>query len=151
MSKLYENYRTDRGAESTGVWIEDSGAAFKLARMGGANVKFQRAMTAAMKPYMREIQLGVIDDAVLEPVLRRVFIETILLDWRWTEISEDGNTQTVHDHEIPGPDDLPVAFNSDNAVKLFADLPDLYARLRTEAQSYANYRAATLAVASKNS
>ncbi len=150
MSKLYDNYATDKSAESTGVWIEDSGAAFKLARMGGANIKFQRAMTAAMKPYMREIQLGVIDDAILEPVLRKVFIDTILLDWRWTEVADD-STETVHEHEITGADDLPVAFNADNAVKLFADLPDLYARLRTEAQSYANYRAATLKVASKNS
>jgi hypothetical protein len=149
MSKLYDNYATDKSAESTGVWIEDSGAAFKLARMGGANIKFQRALTTAMKPYMREIQLGVIDDAVLEPVMRKVFIDTILLDWRWTDTQEDG-TAVVHEHEIPGADDLPVAYNADNAVKLFADLPDLYARLRTEAQSYANYRAATLAVASKN-
>lgn len=149
MSKLYDNYATDKTAESIGVWIEDSGAAFKLARMGGANVKFQRAMAAAMKPYMREIQLGVIDDAILEPVFRKVFIDTILLDWRWSEDNGDG-TFTVHEHEVPGPDDLPMQFNSDNAVKLFSDLPDLYSRLRTEAQSYANYRASTLSVASKN-
>jgi hypothetical protein len=145
MSKLYDNYQTDKAAELNGVWIDDSGASFKLARMGGANTKFQKAMTAAMKPYMREIQLGVIDDAALDPILRKVFIDTILVDWKWTD--EDG---TVHEHEIPGADDMPVAFSSDAAVKLFADLPDLYSRLRTEAQSYANFRASTLAVAAKN-
>ena len=150
MSKLYDNYATNKTAESSGVWIDDSGASFKLARMGGANVKFQRAMTAAMKPFMREIQLGVIDDAVLEPVLRKVFIDTILIDWKWTETDDVSGAVTVHEHEIPGADDLPVAFNADAAVKLFTDLPDLYARLRNEAQSYANFRASSLAVAAKN-
>lgn len=150
MSKLYDNYATDKGAESTGVWIVDSGAEFKLARMGGANIKFQRAMTAAMKPFMREIQLGVADDATLEPVLRKVFIDTILLDWRWTEVNDETGEVTTHEHELQGPDDMPLAFNPDNAVKIFTDLPDLYARLRNEAQSYANFRAAALNAASKN-
>lgn len=142
MSNLYSNYKTDKGAEATGVWIDDSGASFKLARMGGANVKFQRAMTVAMKPYMREIQLGVIDDATLEPVLKKVFIDTILLDWK--NVTAESNAET------PDVDGAAIDFNADAAMKLFADLPDLYARLRTEAQSYANYRAATLNVAAKN-
>jgi len=142
MSKLYDNYLTDKGAEATGVWIDDSGASFKLARMGGANVKFQRAMTTAMKPYMREIQLGVIDDTALEPIVRKVFAETILLDWK--------NVTGPSNPETPDVDGDPIDFSSDAAIKLFADLPDLYARLRTEAQSYANFRASSLAVASKN-
>lgn len=142
MSKLYDNYQTDKGAESTGVWIDDSGASFKLARMGGANTKFQRAMTAAMKPYMREIQLGVIDDAALEPILRKVFIDTILVDWKG--VTGPSNPET------PDVEGDPIPFSADAAVQLFADLPDLYSRLRTEAQSYANFRASTLAVASKN-
>lgn len=142
MSKLYDNYLTDKGVESTGVWINDSGASFKLARMGGANIKFQRSMTAAMKPYMREIQLGVIDEATLEPVMRKVFVETILIDWK--DVTGPSNPET------PDVDGEAVPFGADAAVKLFSDLPDLYARLRTEAQSYANYRASSVSVAAKN-
>lgn len=132
---LYTAYKTDKTAEANGVWYEDSGARFKLARMGGANTRYQRALTAAMKPHMREIQLGVLDESTIEPITKRVFLDTILLGW-------EGVTDEA---------EQPLEFNRDNAVKLFDDLPDLYARLRDQAGSYANYRAATLQDASKNS
>jgi len=135
MSKLYDAYATSKDAEANGIWVSEPGGRFKLARMGGANTKYQRALTAAMKPYMREMQLGLLDEATVEPIMRKVFLDTILLDWE-IEADDDGT---------PGP-----AFNVDNATKLFADLPDLYAALREKAGSYANYRAASIQDAAKN-
>lgn len=154
MSRLYDTYRTDKSAEASGVWYEDSGVEFLLARMGGANTKFQKAMTTALKPYMREIQLGMVDETTVEEASRKVFLDHILLDWRWTEKVEaagDAPAATVvHAHEIPGEDDLPVKFSRAAADKLFDDLPDLYTRLREQSQSYANYRVLALQAASKN-
>lgn len=134
MSKLYDMYKTDKSAEEKGVWVDEGPSRFKLARMGGANTRYQKALTAAMKPHMREMQLGLLDESVAEPIMRKVFIETVLLDW----------------DNVDGEDDLPMTFSRDNATKLFDDLPDLYTRLREQAGSYANYRAAALQEAAKN-
>jgi hypothetical protein len=145
MSKLYEAYRTDKSAEANGVWVREGDAEFCIARMGGANTKYQRALTAAMKPHMREMQLGMLDEAIAEPIMRKVFIETVLLGWRYTD-----EKSVLHEDEVLDEQDAPLLFNQENAEKLFADLPDLYARLREQAGSYANYRAALLADLSKN-
>lgn len=128
MSKLYSAYKTDKIAEEKGVWVPESGSKFLLARMGGANTRYQRALALAMKPHMREVQLGLIDEATAEPIMRKVFIDTVLLDWQ----------------EVADENDVPMDFSAANADKLFADLPDLYSRLREEAGSYANYRAEAL-------
>jgi hypothetical protein len=134
-SGLYEAYETSKNAERDGVWVEDvGGARFLVSRMGGSNSKFQKALTAAMKPHLREIQLNIIDNEALEPVMRKVFIDTILLDWEF-----------VTDRE-----GAVLAFSKENAAKLFNDLPDLYSRLREQASNYTNFRASALKVASGN-
>jgi len=135
MSALYEAYETNKDAERNGVWIEEvGGARFQVSRMGGANSRYQKALAAAMKPYMREIQLGMVDNDMLEPVMRKVFIDTILIGWEGVKNRLDET----------------VDFTKANAEVLFTDLPDLYARLRDSASNYTNFRAVNLKVASGN-
>lgn len=130
---LYNTYETNKSAEENGVWYEDSGVCVKLARMGGANTRYQKALTAAMKPHLREINLGLADDATIEKKMRKVFINTIMLEWDATE--EDG---------------LSIPLNENTVGALFDALPDFYVRLRDFASSYANYRAAELEAAAGN-
>lgn len=145
-SKLYDAYKTDKDAEQNGVWTDpEAGVSFKLARMGGANSKYQRALAQAMKPHMREAQLGLLEESVADPIMQKVFIETVLLGWK--SYDDEGKEK---DGVIDGPDGQPLSFSKDNAKKLFSDLPDLYMRLREYASSYANFRSAVLAEASKN-
>ena len=134
-SALYEAYETDKKAEREGVWVEEvGGARFLLSRMGGSNAKFQKGLTAAMKPHLREIQLGIVDTEALEPIMKKVFVDTILLGWEFVT-DRDGGI---------------LDFSKENAEKLFKDLPDLYARLREQASTYTNYRAAALKAAAGN-
>lgn len=134
-SGLYAAYQTDKDAERDGVWLDEAGGArFLIARMGGSNVKFQKALTAAMKPYTRELQLNIADNDALEPVMKKVFIDTILLDWEF----------------VPGEDGTLLDFTKENAEKILKDLPDLYARLREQATAYTNYRAAAIKDIAKN-
>lgn len=134
-SALYAAYETSKPAESNGIWCDDvGGSKFKLARMGGANVRFQKALAKAMKPFTREIQLGLAENEVLDPVMREVFIETVLLDWEG----------------VTGRDGAVLPFSKEAAEKLFADLPDLYTRLREQAQAYTNFRAAALQAVAGN-
>jgi hypothetical protein len=145
MSRIYDAFKTSKDAEQNGVWINIPGGRFKLARMGGANLKFQRALQAATRPMMREIQMGLADDAALDKIMRKVFVDTVLLDWESDD--DDGKTR---EHQIDGDDDLPLMFSKDAAYKLFDDLPDAYAQLREQASSYSNYRAAAVENIAKN-
>lgn len=143
MSRLYDAYKTSAKAEQEGVWVPLAGARFKLARMGGANLKYQRALTAATRPHMREIQLGQADEKALEAIMLTVFIETILIDW---ENVEEPGVEPNELGEVPM-----VPCNKDTARKLFTDLPDLYVQLREQAQQFANYLASSVELAAKNS
>lgn len=139
-TRLYDAYKTSGSAEQTGVWVPLAGARFKLARMGGSNVKFQRALSAATRPHLREIQLGMADEKALEEIMLKVFIDTILLDW-------DG----VEDPDSLDEPPASLPFNKDNAKRILSDLPDLYNQLREQAQSFANFLASSVEVAAKNS
>lgn len=134
MSGLYDLYATDKAAEKEGVWVAKGDAQFKLARMGGANGRYQRDLTQVMKPHLREAQLGLMDNAVAEALLQKVFIDTVLLDWK----------------NVAGADGAELPFNKENATKLLKDLPDLYLELRESASNYASFRASTLETAVKN-
>ncbi len=127
---LYSTFKTDPKLEREGVLLEygeDSQkrpVTIRVSRAGGSNVLFQKRLEAAVKPYRRQIQLDVMDTKQLERIVRQVFAETVVLGWENVE-DKDGN---------------PLPFTVDNCVKLFTDLPDLYADVQAQAQSAALFR-----------
>lgn len=139
MSNLYKKFKTNSKLEIEGIIAEyadgtDAPASFKLARAGGGNVNFAKAMERAGRPYRRAILSGNLDAKVAEKMYREVFAETVILGWSNVE-GADG----------------PIAFSKDNAVKLLEDLPDLYADLREQANDASLFREEVLEAALGNS
>ena len=125
MANLFEMFGTDKALETEGIWYEfDKETKFRLARAGGANMRFAKALEAKTRPYRRQIENGTIDNDLANSLLREAFAETVLLDWKG----------------VSGPDGVALEYSAANAVKLFEQLPDLFTELQNEATRLSNFR-----------
>ena len=131
---LYEMYETDIGKETSGFWHDmpkPSKASFLLARAGGANMKFVKAMEVKSRPHRG--RGGALEDTSLDAdvdvelatgLTREAFAETIVLDWKG----------------VVDRNDKKVNWSKEASVKLLNDLPDLYIELRDVASKVSNFR-----------
>lgn len=140
MSSLYKTFKTDKNLETAGVDLsygENSKGEemlITIARAGGGNKAFQKAMAAKTRPLRRQIETDTASDQVLTKIVIEVYAETVVLDWKGIE-DEHGN-------------DLP--FSKENVIKLFTDLPDFFADVRSQAQEISIFRADIMEAVAKN-
>lgn len=131
MSSLYKQFQTDAELEKTGLWLEygpnskGNEQRIRIARAGGANSQFQKRMEALTKPYRRQIQTEIIATEMVQKLIRQAYAETVVLGWE----------------NIEGPDGADMPFNVENCIKLFTDLPDLFADVQEQAQRAVLFRA----------
>lgn len=127
---LYKLFKTNENLETDGVWLEygqtEKGEPIriKIARAGGHNSAFSKALEKATRPYRKAIQTGMLDNKTADKLYKEVFADTVVLDWI----------------NVEGPDGQPMEFKRENVLKLFEDLPDLFADLREQANNVALFR-----------
>ena len=127
---LYKLFKTDENLETDGIWLEygqtEKGepVRIKIARAGGHNSSFSKALEKATRPYRKAIQTGMLDNKTADKLYKEVFADTVVLDWI----------------NVEGPDGKPMEFKRENVLKLFEDLPDLFADLREQANHVALFR-----------
>lgn len=137
---LYTQFKTDGALEKEGILLEygvtDDGKpiTIRIARAGGANKQYERRMEAEVKPYRRMIQNETIENAVIQRILKKVYAETIVLGWE----------------NVQGQDGKPMAFNVENCIQLFEDLPDLFRDIQEQSQRAALFRAEIREADAKN-
>lgn len=128
---LYNQFGTDKKVEKEGVILQYGNTAggkpiqIKICRAGGANVAYNKAMEAKTKPYRRQLQNGTLDIEVMTSILREVYADTVVIGWS----------------NVEGADGKPMAFTRENVIKLFTDLPELFADVQEQATNLALFRA----------
>lgn len=128
---LYNQFGTDKKVEKEGVILQygntDDGKPIqiKICRAGGANVAYNKAMETKTKPYRRQLQNGTLDIEVMTSILREVYADTVVIGWS----------------NVEGADGKPMAFTRENVIKLFTDLPELFADVQEQATNLALFRA----------
>lgn len=131
---MYKQFRTDPKLESTGIVVDYGDFRVTVARAGGTNRKFARAMEAKSRPYRRRIQTETLDNDLANRLLREVYAETLILKW---EVRVDGKWATG----IENPDGgTPLPFNPKNVEAVLVELPDLFADLQDQSTSMRLYR-----------
>jgi len=140
MTSLYSQFKSDTEREKRGVILEygfnsaGKPITIRIARAGGANTAFAKRMEAKTKPYRRQIQTETIDQQIAEKMVREVYAETVVLGWE----------------NVEGPDGEPLDFNTENVIKVFTDLPDLFKDIQEQSQRSALFRAELLDVDAGN-
>lgn len=147
---LSQQYATDTQKEQNGVEMTmfDSPNAdgtfpkFVIARMGGSNKAFIKAMEAATRPYRRQIEMKVMDQELAKKLYMEVFADTILKSWADIDLADvTGNEQDKG---------TKASFNKTSAIALMNRLPELYSLLESFSAEMANYRLAGLEDDAKN-
>src|SRR3546814_10059117 len=70
MANIYKMFQTDKGLETEGIWYNfDKTTGFRLARAGGANMKFVKALEERTRPYRRQIEDNTIDPELANGLL----------------------------------------------------------------------------------
>lgn len=137
---LFKNYATDSAKEANGVTVpfgtNDDGTeiSFVIARLGGGNKAYAKALEAAQKPYRRQIQLKTMDTELHEKIFRDVFAATIIKGWS----------------NVRDADEKEISFTSKNAAILLEKLPNLYDELFAQSQNLELFRSDTVEEDEKN-
>lgn len=138
---LSSQFKTNKTAEVEGVEVQyslnkdGSFSTFRISRMGRSNKNYTKALERATRPYRRVIELGTMDNEIAESLFMKVFVESVLIDWKNIPLSDvTGNDR----------DEGYAPYSRENAVKLFNRLPDLYEDLQEKANSAAMFREDTM-------
>jgi hypothetical protein len=137
---LYKQFKTDERIEQSGVWLEYGNSSngkpvrILIARAGGKNSRYVKTLETKFKPFRRQFQNETMENDQANRLLIEVYAESVVLGWENVE-DEKGT---------------PLAFNKDNVVKLFTDLPDLFTDVREQAMKQALFKADISEADSKN-
>lgn len=142
---MFKSLATDSDLEKNGKWVEPFGPkeegfpAFLIARMGGANNKYQRSIQQRLRKYQRMVNAqkdnpsdGTIK--LVEEQMKEAFVEGVLLGW-----------ENVFD-----ANDVALPFTKENALKVVTKLPQVYETLLGLAQDYSTFREEDIEAAAKN-
>lgn len=141
MKSIYSQFKMDGKLEQEGIWLEygqlEDGTPIrvKIARAGGGNIAFNKALEKATRPHKKALQHNALDSKVAERIYREVFADTVILDWQG----------------ITGQNGEMIPFNRENVLKVLEDLPEFFSDLREQAHAAANYRLDELEGDLKNS
>lgn len=133
---LYTMFKTDEKHEKQGVWIEYGRTAptaeapeglpirIKLARAGGKNVGFNKALEKATRPYRKQIQAGSVSTETIEALYRECMVDHVIIGWE--------NVSDATGAVLP--------YNRANVLRVLTDLPDLYRDLKEQSNDMSLFR-----------
>lgn len=132
---LYDQFKMDMDAETKGVLVSygDAGR-FRIARAGGQNMAYTKALEEFQERYERQIALRVLDNETATRELAKIYARTVIIGW------ESGPEDDPRVGVIPGPDGNDLEFTYENCIQLLTDLPDLFADLRDHSNNLKLYR-----------
>jgi hypothetical protein len=129
-SSFGKMFATSKHTEVEGIWINygtnDLGEPLEIrvARAGGANKAFASRHEVLTKPYRRLIQADQMDKTVMEGIMRQLYAETVVKDWRGV-ITEDGDA---------------IPFSTEAVIEQFEQYPDLFSDIVDNSMKIALYR-----------
>lgn len=139
---IWGAFETDTKKVTEGVWLDfvstpnrdGTVPGFCVAHMDENNPEYAAEAERRLAHLRRDVDAGLMTNALAVPIMRKLFAERILLDWR-----------NVHDK-----DGNAIEFTKENAEKFLTALPQLYKMLLAEAQKLQNFRAGSIEVTAKN-
>lgn len=132
---MYTQFKTDVQLEQKGIIIDYGDFRVTVARAGGGNKKFARALEAKTKPLRRAIQTETLSNERGDEVLQEVYAEAVVLLW---ETKVDGKWQKGIENPVEGGKLLP--FSAANVLATFKALPEIFADLREQAARMVLFR-----------
>lgn len=133
---IYDQYKTVDDVITIKFKANDDGSipSFKITRASRSNTLWAKTFESKTRPFKNEIADGTIVESEANRINIEIFVTAILQGWDNIQ-DETGKL---------------ITYSYDNAIKLFTDLPDLFAKLSFESAKMDNFLAANLKVDTKN-
>jgi len=133
---IYDIFGTDKSAEQDGIILEyGKGLEIRIARAGGSNTKFEKAVQQKMRKYGLQAKHDLLDNEQMREVMREVLAETVVLGWK-------GFTDRAG---------ASLPFNRENCIQVFKDLPDLFDDVLEQSRKASLFKTTILEAESGNS
>lgn len=161
---MYKTFETNPTLEKSGIILNYGDFRVTIARAGGANKRYSKVLEARTKPYRRAIQMEAMDNDRAAAIFKRVYAETIILDWETGGYTDqDGNFIVASVSEVPdglehtfkqgienpeGGDLLP--FTVENVEAVLTRLNDLFLDIKEQAEKSVLFRKAIQEAEGKN-
>ena len=131
----YALFGTNKDLEAgQGVKLQYPGFSITIHRAGGSNKRFAQVLAAKMKPHRQRHERGLLDDETADRIMLEAFAESVVVGW---EGVKDAKNKAIK-------------FSVENVIKLFTDLPDLFADVKSQALNAAVFRDEAEKVEEKN-
>lgn len=143
-SKMYNAFKTDQSTEVKGIWLDFDHFRIRIARAGGANKAYQKALEEKTRPFRKAIQAEVMEDDKAMAIFHEVYADTIVRAWE---------TRNEAGELVSGIEDEQgnlQPFNRENVIATFQKLPDLFDQVREDAAKSALFRQHLMEVAAGN-
>lgn len=126
---LRGSFKTDKRIETKGIEVDYGTSIFTIARAGGSNKAYKKALAKALKPLRAAIEAENIDDDRAQPALIKAFAENCVLGCKViVEGKEVDGLEGASEGEV-------IPFTVENVIKLLTELPELYRDLLDKALS----------------
>lgn len=123
MAFCIDKMRTDKAAESDGVWVNaGAGLRLKIARLG--NPKYTKYLNELLKPVREEVTgVGELDASLVQKATIQAIAKHILVGWENLTETKTENGIPVLD-EQGNPIEVPIPYSYEKAHELLNDVPD---------------------------
>lgn len=139
---LRDKFATNENLEVEGVWNQfDESFRVRIARASTNNIRYAKALEKATKPFRRNFDM--VSSEMQTNILKEVYSKTIVTGWQTMKDGEWVDGINLEGDEI-------ISFTPENVMKVFADLPDLFATIQQFADEAAVYRQSGLEKEAKN-
>lgn len=142
---LYKTFEMDVDLEREGITVNYGTVKFQIARAGGRNKPFKDLFQAKAKKHRTQLDNETMSDDMADRIMAESYAQCVILGW-WTR-KEDENGDAVlkkgeeqWDDVIENGEGKLVKYSTDECVKLFLDLPELFQSIQSYATKAANYR-----------
>lgn len=135
LKKIIAGYKTDQFKETSGVERKycNGNLAFMIARAGGSNEKYFKAMQKEWKPVQRIADLGELSNEKATEVYWNVYAEAIILFAKF--LDDDGTWKVGLGYEDGAREPTIVQADKQSLIALFKDAPELFLEVRSDAEN----------------
>lgn len=122
---LYKQFKMSPRHETEGVTLDfGDGGKWKIARAGGSNKTYLKAIEKLSRKYGRQIELGCLPESKASALMISIYAESVVLGFEGVT-DESGQ---------------PLPYSKENVIKVLTDLPDFFMAIKREATNLALFR-----------
>lgn len=130
LNNPFADFETDAKAEREGIKLDFGGYWFYVARLGGKNQGYKKALNKSLKPHRLAMDNDLLSPDEVVSLLVQPFVSDVLRGWG-SKLHGEGNLVDRNGDAIP--------FTAENAMEVFTKLPDLFTRVSQRASDHENF------------